>query len=427
MDQLPGIGKNDRNVAARTSLEMAATRHSERLSAVDNTPDPTSRVIQDAAERVLSETFGAIRLDGGTPLDSSGRSSLFRFSNLSGSDSTPSSVIVKRAVAMGDEVYDPDQPGGPASRLFNEWASLQFLGEMASDPPLAPRLYGGDRNVGILVMEDLGHSTEGLPDRLLGDDSMAAESDLVAYATTVGRMHGRTVGHVARFHELRDAHGPSEPELGHDWVQSTFHAMLDALNLAPGPAVDDDLALLMTSVASPSEFTAFIHCDPCPDNWMRTGSTDRLLDFEFARPGNALLDGVYGRVPFPTCWCIGRLPEHVTRTMERAYRTELARTCPAARDDAHYARGVVEACAYWMILACHWSPMTKLLEEDQEWGTGTIRQRLLARLDVVAQAAREAHHLEAIGELAEAMSRDLHSRWEREVVPLPLYPAFRTP
>ena len=383
--------------------------------------DATSTVVQDAAERILSEAFGAVRLDAGPLLDSSGRSNLLRFSRLSGSDSAPASVIVKRAVAMGDEAYDPDQPGGSASRLFNEWASLQFLGEMAPESPLAPRLYGGDREVGILVMEDLGHSAEGLPDRLLGNDSVAAEADLVAYATTVGRMHGRTVGHVARFHELRDALGSSSPDqLGHDWIQSTFHAMLDALALTAGPAVDDDLTLLMAGIASPGEFTAFIHADPCPDNWLRMGSTDRLLDFEFGRVSHALLDGVYGRVPFP-------MHQHVTRTMERAHRTELARTCPAARDDARYAQAVVEACAYWMILVCRWSPMTKLLEADQEWGTGTIRQRLLARLEVVVQATREAHHLEAIGELAEVMSRDLHGRWEREVVPLPLYPAFRTP
>ena len=393
----------------------------------DNMTDLSSTVVKDAAERVLSEAFGAVQLDVGTPLDSSGRSNLFRFSLQTGSGNVPASVIVKRAVAMGDEAYDPDQSGGPASRLFNEWASLQFLGEVAPpDPPLAPRLYGGDRDLGILVMEDLGDRTEGLPDRLLGNDPVAAEADLVAYATTVGRMHGRTVGRVARFHELRDALGPSDPGPGHDWIPSTFHAMLDALGLVPGPAVNVDLSTLMTSIANPGEFTAFIHADPCPDNWLRTGSTDRLLDFEFARVGHALLDGVYGRVPFPTCWCIGRLPEDVTRTMGRAYRMELARSCPAARDDARYAQAVVEACVYWMIAVCHWSPMTQLLAEDHEWGTGTIRQRLLARLEVVAQAAREARHLEAIGELAEAMSRDLHGRWEREVVPMPLYPAFRT-
>ncbi len=150
-----------------------------------------------------------------------------------------------------------------------------------------------------------------------------------------------------------------------------------------------------------------------------------MLDFEFARVGHALPDGVYGRVPFPTCWCIGQLPEHVTQVMERAYRTELAQGCPAARDDVPYACAVAEVCTYWMILICRWSPMPMWLEEDVEWGTGTIRQRLLSRLDVVTQVTRAAGHLEAVGDWAEAMSRTLHDRWDPTVAPLPLYPAFR--
>jgi len=59
------------------------------------------------------------------------------------------------------------------------------------------------------------------------------------------------------------------------------------------------------------------------------------------------------------------------------------------------------------------------------WGTGTIRQRLLVRLDVVTQVTREAGHLEALGDQAEAMSRTLHDRWDADIPPLPLYPAFR--
>ncbi len=274
-------------------------------------------------------------------------------------------------------------------------------------------------------MEDLGPVAGGLTDVLLGDDPVAAKTDLAVYAATVGRLNGATAGHTARFDELRDALGSSDPELGHDWVTPTFHATLDALGLTPAPSIDDELTLLKERIASPGDFAALIHSDPCPGNWLRTGHTDRLLDFEFARVGHALLEGVYGRVPFPTCWCIGRLPEHVSQAMERAYRTELAQGCPAARDDAHYARAVAEACAYWMILLGHWSPMPKLLEEDFEWGTGTIRQRLLVRLDVVTQVTREAGHLEALGDQAEAMSRTLHDRWDADIPPLPLYPAFR--
>jgi len=157
---------------------------------LDTTTDRTSPgIIKDAAERILSAAFGTVRLDAGKPLDISDisdRSNLFRFQVLDGPMSAPASVIVKRTVAMGDESDDPDRPGGPASRLFNEWASLLFFNEVVPDRPLAPRLFGGDRDAGILVMEDLGPVAGGLTDLLLGDDPVAAETDLTAYAATVG-------------------------------------------------------------------------------------------------------------------------------------------------------------------------------------------------------------------------------------------------
>ncbi len=393
-----------------------------------STGQSSPEIVRDAAERILSAAFSNVRLDAGAPLDisdSSDRSTLARFQVLDGPAGVPASVVVKQALSTAEEPYDPDRSGGPASRLFNEWASLQFLGEVIPDRPVAPRLYGGDRDAGILVMEDLGPVADGLTESLLGDDPVAAEADLVAYATTVGRMHGATAAHIARFDQIRAALGPDDAEPGQEWVTPTFHATLDALGLTPAPAIDGDLTLLEATIASPGDFAAFIHSDPCPGNWLRTGDTDRLLDFEFAGAGHALVDGVYGRVPFPTCWCIGRLPEHVSQAMERAYRTELAHGCPAARDDARYARAVAEACAHWLVDWWLRSPMARLLEEDFEWGTGTDRQRLLVRLEVVTQVTREAGHLEALGDQAEAMSHTLHDRWDANLAPLPLYPAFQ--
>lgn len=396
---------------------------------METEPDRTSQeIVRADAERILSAAFGTVRLDAGAPLDisdSSGRSNLCRFQVLDGPAGISASVVVKQAVAMGDESWDPDRPGGPASRLFSEWASLQFLGEVVPDLPVAPRLYGGDRDAGILVMEDRGPMADGLTEWLLGDDPAAAETDLVAYAATVRRMHGATAGDIARHDELRGALGHSDAGLDQDWMKPTFHATLDALGLTPVPSIDDDLAVIEAAIGSPGDFAALIHSDPCPGNWLRTGTSDRLLDFEFAGVGHALLDGVYGHVPFPTCWCIGRLPEHVTQTMERAYRVEFARGCPAARNDARYAQAVANACAYWLVDLCLRSPMPMLLEEDFEWGTATIRQRLLVRLDVVIQVTRESGHLEALGDQAKAIARTLHDRWDPIVAPLPLYHAFQ--
>ena len=134
------------------------------------------------------------------------------------------------------------------------------------------------------------------------------------------------------------------------------------------------------------------------------------------------MDGVYGRVPFPTCWCVGMIPEDVAGEMDRAYRQELSRGCPAALDDQRYARAVAEACVFWMILLCHWHPLPNLIEEDREWGPGTIRQRLLVRLAVAAGVTADAGHLTAIGEMAGVMAGVLHERWDADVAPLPALP-----
>jgi hypothetical protein len=386
--------------------------------------EPAPDDIRVAAERVLAASFGDVRLDAGVVLDSSDRSAVVRFQKLHGADLAPSSVIVKRAIDSVARPSDEEEPNSVA-HLFNEWASLQFLGEVISDNPVAPRFLGGDKESGILVMEDVG-SEIGLVESLLGDDPEVARAALIAYATTVGRMHGQTAGRGATFHQIAAQFEPPSTGVDVDWLGPIAHSMLDALDIIPPAGLDDDLETLAASIAAPGPFAVFIHADPCPDNWARSGSGDCLFDFEFATIGHALLDGVYGRVPFPTCWCVGRLPEDVTLAMERAYRTELSQGCMAARDDALYSRGMAEVCAYWLVYLCRYSPMLPLLAEDFEWGTATVRQRLLARLDVVIQVTRDADHLTAIGRAAEDLVRELGRRWDADAINLPLYPAFRS-
>src|SRR5262245_48611052 len=76
-----------------------------------------------AVEKLLSERFeGDVRLGPAEDIRSSDRSKVCRVPILNAPQDAPRSVIVKQAVAMRGEVYDPDLPGGPAERLFNEWA-----------------------------------------------------------------------------------------------------------------------------------------------------------------------------------------------------------------------------------------------------------------------------------------------------------------
>src|SRR6266849_877134 len=135
----------------------------------------TSSLSATIAERVLAETFGGpVLLGSGCDRGGSARSSVQRFPVREGPASAPASVIVKQ---VNSDTFDPDTAHDAAWMLFNDWASLQFLSQVEMPMPLVPAFYGGDRQAGLFVMEDLGAGTR-LDNLLLVDDVEAAEAGL---------------------------------------------------------------------------------------------------------------------------------------------------------------------------------------------------------------------------------------------------------
>jgi hypothetical protein len=110
---------------------------------------------------------------------------------------------VKRAAVGGDELLCPRCRALPAPewRLYNDWAELASLEHVAGPDPLIPRLYGSDRNVGLIVPEDLGSDTT-LDHVLLGGDAQATEQGLVDLVALLGRMHAVTVRRQAEFDQF---------------------------------------------------------------------------------------------------------------------------------------------------------------------------------------------------------------------------------
>jgi hypothetical protein len=260
------------------------------------------------------------------------------------------------------------------------------LSQVTSDDPLAPRFLAGDRETGLIVIEDVGDSV-GLDRLLLGDEPTTGDS-LIEYATLLGRLHALTAGKQATFDHLRDALGPRDKGTDHytyQWLATTFHRTLDSLSITPPAGVDGDLAALIGAIREPGPFWAYTHGDPCPDNVVRANGRWHLLDFEFGDFRHALTDGVYGRILFPSCWCVGQLPAPVSRQMEAVYRTALARGCPAAADDTLFHRAIVEGCASWVLTMCNRHSLVDLLAGDQTWGTATLRQRVIQRAGILAQ------------------------------------------
>ncbi len=382
-------------------------------------------IIKSRVEELLTEVWGSeVQLaPNAADLQASGRTQVYRFSLLEKPVDAPQHIIVK-AMPMAESISEASNTASEDSfqLFFNDWAGLQLLSEIAPHPALAPCFYAGNKAHGLIVMEDLG-TGNGLHHLLLADNPEAAEEAAVQYAATVGKMHAATIGKQEAFSHIRQELGPVDiPDYA--WISSALWEAIHTLNVAPAAGMEDELQQLTSIMENPGPFSAYTHGDPCPDN-IYIGTAVKLFDFEFGAYRHALIEGVYARMPFPTCWCVSRLPAHIIHRMETRYRMELAKGCPAAHDDRLFAQAVAAACAYWTINDCRF--LHRHLEKDWQWSPGlaTARQRFLLRFTVAREAIETSEYLQAIGKTFERMAGRLRELLPPEADQMPYYPAFR--
>jgi Phosphotransferase enzyme family len=327
-------------------------------------------------------------------------------------------VVVK---ATRSSTYDPTtEETLQTSGLVREWVAIACVARVAADGRHGATLLAGDVAAGILVFEDLGEGLQSMVHPLLRGTAEEAEAALGSYAEALGRLHADTVDCLERYREtFHIVFGPrTDRPLG--WrVEADAQVIANLLGHA-APA--DELALLSARLRDPGPWLSLVHGDPCPDNALIVNGRIRLIDYEWARPSHALLDGIYWRMGFPTCWCAGRTPPDVAARLDTLYRKELGRAIPLALDDAAFQAELVGVSAIWLFTALSWR-LKPALERDDKWGIWSIRGRLLWYLEQVIAMTAATRALPGIGESAQAWLSILRSRWP-EAVPLGYFPAF---
>lgn len=366
-------------------------------------------------------------------LDNDARSSVQRLQVIKGPTDAPQSIIVKQ-IGSGNEdrAFDPAEVDSfVLQRFWNECAGLQFLEEVFTGAPPAPRLYGVDHTKGMMVMEDLGHGAS-LVEAVLGNEPAVATAGLLELMTTLGQIHAHTIGKVQDYMRIRQRLGPSQPyfssaaegTLPPARIAELCHTLIDRLGIPTVTGLDQDLATVTRFWAEPGPFLAYTHGDPVPGNECKVGHQRKLLDFEYSGFRHALTEGVYARIQFVTGFYVQRIPDVIALAMENAYRTELVKGCPEASEDRRFYQAITEACAYATISMWHWA-MPGILDQDEQWGLSSCRQRVLRRLALLAETTTAFGHLEALGAMAHKLRDELCQRWPIEVHTMPYFPAFR--
>jgi Phosphotransferase enzyme family len=323
---------------------------------------------------------------------------------LSGS-STHKTIIVKWVRTGAAEART--EPWRPA----NERAALQFLSEDLG-LALAPRVIAADLSGGFLVLEDLAPRVA-LDQLVRRDGAVAHLGHLAEFARALGELGAATAGRAEAYRARRRASGLPNPAADDD-TQTRFaelwsRAQEDGAALATpitGPAASE-LAAVLDELHSPGPFLTLSNGDAESNNILvhESGPADaRLIDFEAAEYGHALLDAVCLHVPGPRWISVGRDPG--TGGLAEHYRRALTRGVPEAQEDRLYGFALAAACTSWALLR-----LQRFAVLDARAPGDRSRLQLVETLESAARTAEAHRTLPALTGWFRRAAEGLRHRW----------------
>lgn len=316
---------------------------------------------------------------------------IFRCWVADGPGSLPEVFLVKLAKHTKREPYNPESDcvGSPAWKFFNEWAALQFLGEIDNCQTISPKFITGDIVHGLIAFEYVpkAHS---LRDILRNANTHERRHALLTYAQAIGRMHGATYGRRNQWLRLRTSLGTSrqaDPST-FDGILRTFRRLATFIEQPVSAAVETELSELKEMLSDADLFSALRHVDIAPQNYLLFNDGAKIVDFEYSDYGHFLLDAPLGPYSFPVRW---ECDDVLAREIESVYRTELSSGFPSAMDDGIYYKGILSAWIYWLLRL---GPVPRAREN-----TIKVADALAIRCKVVAGLSRKIEYLPQIGRI----------------------------
>ena len=360
------------------------------------------------------------------------------------SDLIPKSIILKQSKPEESDVDDCEA----YSRFSRDWTGLEFANRIQKDGAHnVPRFYGGDKTHRFILLEDLGQKHISLVDALTlpGHDKAAAA--LHRYIRALAGLHAASFGHTNDYNimlqNINEGAATAQNDLAADinYLLPKLESTCQTLGLSVTKEFIAEAQQVLQDMFEPGPFTVLIHGDAAPDNVFDHGESKelQLIDFEWAFPRNALLDGVFLRMSIPTGWCAKETPNELIESLDLIYRKELAKTIPAASDDRAFFTAYTQACAYYalreMVHVVH------ILKEDRSRGappsmpegslwdpeTNLMRPRFLSRVQAFIDVATKHDLLPQTRQLAENMLAEVKKLWPEDTKPLDVYPAFQQP
>jgi thiamine kinase-like enzyme len=340
-------------------------------------------------------------------------------------DADLQTLFIRRS---GRNPFDPEdeRQSGPTYQLYDYWAGAAF------GPRNGPAFYGGSRDGGFILLEDLGDDVS-LVDALFRDDQKVAKTELNDLAECLGTMHAETFGRESEYLKIRDALLPNKAQVSACDAKNIrssideLKATVASLGIDISNSAEADIETIADLLDNPGDFLTFIHRDPIPSNFIRTGGKMRILDFEFSGYGHALTDIATFRMGMPTNGQPGRLPQEMIDLIESRHRSQLEDSSEFTADDSAYDRALVLACGWWMMMELIRNlgqAAEDNIPEDQHPKVAARRSWITTRLIAFIDIAESRGYARELLGLSEQLLDRLSLRWGEEAQPLDYFPVF---
>jgi hypothetical protein len=374
-----------------------------------------SEITQAAVDiyRLYTESDVDLALTDKVLPDGWGRSRVWRYRVEQALPGFPETLVVKRSKIGG-------------GHIFNEWASLQFLNRFATLHPLVPAFYGGNEELELLVLEDLGEvrGVDDLGTIMEGEDPALARDALLAHARSMALLHVTTAGFEREFNALRNTFPAYNRPISKDQFEEHFAwflQMLSQFDLEVSLQLKQEAETIVATLLNPNAPRAYTRGDVCPSNIAYADGKIRFYDFEMGAFRHILLSAAYFRLFHLSCFNGSLIPLELQAEAEQVYFQAVA---PLVADPANYQIDLAAAATAMLIWMLS-TTLEKALQQDRPRHLASFRQRIFAAMTLYIHHETFSTAFPQMAKIVRAVRERLDDQWAEEEKSIPLFPAFR--
>ena len=341
--------------------------------------------------------------------DDWGRNLVWRYRILNAPDNIPNSVIVKCS-KLG------------SGHIFNEWASLEFLNQFDALRSLIPDIYGGDRQLELLVLEDLGaiRGASDLGSVLEGSNPTLAKEVLMAHARSMALLHATTAEYEGKFNEIRSQFPEYAQPISKDQFANNFNWFFDRLPNFGITATDQckqEAQTIIHLLENHDAPRAYTRGDVCPSNIAFIDETTRFYDFEMGTYRSIFLSAAYFRISHLICVNGSLIPPKLQEKTEQVY---LNTVHSLGFDLGDYQQDYAAAAAAMLV----WLLSIFLEKKDRPRHLATLRQRVFASLTMFNRHDAFTASFPHLANVLTSLQQNLAAQWSVEERSIAYFPAF---